>query len=420
MFFCALAHLSCSLFVVTFCCSSLPNPLNCGSQLTAYNVARKESGEPEANENDPSIYAMENKSAWRIDGSKWKDVCSLASCLIVMRDIVCHNLQSYIKHHPESQKIMQPISMFNKWMTEWASNLTLTYKMPQIKKLLEVCLECLESSKARSVEWLKAPEDLQDYMKDHYTPFYRFHFPQSSDSETDSDNEEIVQPSAKKTFAPNSDSDQEFQEGEKSGITGDDGQFTLESPHRQDGDLSLKYCEFAVDEVDECSRFSFGELMAQTSKDASFSNSLFGSPTRQPSSSLSNWPLPSIAEGAEGAESVENEVESWLQAGSVVVHGAGETPENVHAYAVKYRLLKESLEHVQLTLLEFPQFSNWQMRHDPFERPVPLAQHPEQLQFFQTWVDLVESPRPTTAQAAVSIGIFFGELVSPKHLFVTS
>ena len=104
MIFCALAHLSCSLFVVTFCCSSLPNPLNCGSQLTAYNVARKESGEPEANENDASIYAMENKSAWRIDGSKWKDVCSLASCLIVMRDIVCHNLQSYIKHHPESQK----------------------------------------------------------------------------------------------------------------------------------------------------------------------------------------------------------------------------------------------------------------------------------------------------------------------------
>ena len=339
MICCALTHLSCSLVVVTFCSSSLPNPLNCGSQLSAYNVARKEAGDPEANENDPSIYAMENKSAWRIDGSKWKDVCSLASCLIVMRDIICHNLQAYMKHHPDSQKLMQPVSVFNKWMTEWASNLTLTYKMPQIKKLLEVCLECLEDSKARSVEWSKAPEDLQDYMKDHYTPFYRFHFPPSSDSETDSDNEAIVQPSAKKTFAPNSDSEQEFHEGEKSGITGDVGEFTLESPHRQDGDLSLKFCEFAVDEVDESSRFSFGELMAQGSKDVSFSNSLFGSPTRQPSSSLSTWPLPSIAEGVEGAESVENEVDSWLQACKVGVYGVGETPENVHAYAVKYRLL---------------------------------------------------------------------------------
>ena len=194
------------------------------------------------------------------------------------------------------------------------------------------------------------------------------------------------------------DSEQEFQEGEKSGITGDVGEFTLESPHRQDGDLSLKFCEFAVDEVDESSRFSFGELMAQGSKDVSFSNSLFGSPTRQPRLLLEysyTWPLASIAEGA---DTVENEVESCLQASNVGVHDVGETPENVHAYAVQYRLLKESLEHVQLTLLEFPQFSKWQMRHDPFERPVPLAQHPDQLKTFQRWVDLVDSPRPTTAQ----------------------
>ena len=43
----------------------------------------------------------------------------------------------------------------------------------------------------------------------------------------------------------------------------------------------------------------------------------------------------------EGAESVENEVDSWLQACNVGVHGVGETPENVHAYAVKYRLQVE-------------------------------------------------------------------------------
>ena len=135
-------------------------------------------------------------------------------------------------------------------------------------------------------------------------------------------------------------------------MTGDAGELTLESPHRQDGDLSMKFCKFAVDEVEGSSRFSFGELLAQGSKDVSFSNSLFGSPTRQPSSSLSTWPLPSIAEGVEGAENVENEVDSWLQPCNVGVYGVGETPENVHAYAVKYRLLKDSLEHAQLSLLE--------------------------------------------------------------------
>ena len=46
--------------------------LTCGSQLTAYNLKRKQDGEKEVNENDPSIYAMENKSAWRIDGAKFQ------------------------------------------------------------------------------------------------------------------------------------------------------------------------------------------------------------------------------------------------------------------------------------------------------------------------------------------------------------
>ena len=54
--------------------------------MTALNNARKAAGEKEVDENDPCIYAMENKTAWRIDGGKWKDVCSLSGCLIVIRD----------------------------------------------------------------------------------------------------------------------------------------------------------------------------------------------------------------------------------------------------------------------------------------------------------------------------------------------
>ena len=68
-------------------------------------------------------------------------------------------------------------------MLEWASNLILTYKMPEIKKQLDVCLDCLSESKARSVDWGKAPQVLRDYLKEHYEPFYKFHFPCSSDGE---------------------------------------------------------------------------------------------------------------------------------------------------------------------------------------------------------------------------------------------
>ena len=78
-------------------------------------------------ENDPSIYAMENKTGWRIDGGKWKDVCSLAGCLIVISDIVTDRLNSYIKHHPTCQSKMQSVKIFTQWMLEWASNLTLEH-----------------------------------------------------------------------------------------------------------------------------------------------------------------------------------------------------------------------------------------------------------------------------------------------------
>ena len=128
------------------------NCLTCGSQLSAHNAKRRQDGEGEVNENDPSIYAMENKSGWRIDGTKWKEVVGLASCLLVIKDIVFNNITSYIKHHPASKNSMQSLKIFHKWMVEWASNLTLTFKQPQIKAQLECCLRCLEVSKARSVD----------------------------------------------------------------------------------------------------------------------------------------------------------------------------------------------------------------------------------------------------------------------------
>ena len=379
-----------SVVVLTFFVSVLLYLFAFGSQLSAHNIARKESGESEVNENDPSIYAMENKTAWRIDGGKWKEVCSLASCLIVIRDIVCDNLETFVKHHPNKKSCMQSVNILKKWMTEWASNLTLTYKIPQIKKLLEVALLCLEDGKARSVEWSKAPGELQDYLKEHYTPFYNFHFPAGSDDETDSDREGVLQSktSRKRKVLPESDSEKEFEEEQ------------IESPDRQGGDLSLSFCEYAADEVDEeTSRFSFSAL---GSKDGSFTASLFGSPSRQPSSSLSGWPLQPIQEGLEGEEVVENEMDAWLNiCNTSGEQGTGQTPQEVHAYAVKYRLLKDTFESVQLTLLEYPQFSQWHTKHEPLEKTVPLAEHQEQLQIFNSWVELVQTPRPTTAQPTV-------------------
>ena len=58
---------------------------------------------------------------------------------------------------------------------------------------------------------------------------------------------------------------------------------------------------------------------------------------------------------------------------------------------------------MQLGLLEYPIFQEWSSQHEPLERPVPLAEHPENFGIFNSWVELLECSRPTTAQTAVSM-----------------
>ena len=107
-------------------------------------------------------------------------------------------------------------------------------------------------------------------------------------------------------------------------------------------------------------------LRTPGSKDLSLPNSLFSSPIRQPSTSLSGWPLQTIDE--EGAH--EEDLLSCLHDSTVVLQGA--TPQDVHAYAVKYRLMKISLPAVQLMLIDYPQFGAWEMKHEPIEKPCNL------------------------------------------------
>ena len=258
--------------------------LGYGSKLSALNAARKAAGQAEVDENDPCIYAMENKSGWHIDGGRWKEVCSLVGCLMVIRDIVSSSLKTYVEHHPNSKQDMQSIKIFKKWMLEWASNITLTYKQSEIKKQLDACLDCLAESKARSVDWWKAPDMLTDYLKEHYEPFHKLHFPDISE---DSSGEEGGE--TKKRCRSNDDDDTESEEevGKdvqsdtefddqsaglaylhrlcahnlsnnlyftlvlcetvlcETGITMSKGQLANESPQKAGGSLSLSFCEYA-------------------------------------------------------------------------------------------------------------------------------------------------------------------------------
>ena len=103
--------------------------------------------------------------------------------------------------------------------------------MPEIKKQLDVCLDCLSESKVRSVDWGKAPQVLTDYLKDHYEPFYKFHFPCRSDGEESGVSDEEEGSDTKKGSDNETESENEF-ESQKSGGR-KMGKGNLESPHKQ-------------------------------------------------------------------------------------------------------------------------------------------------------------------------------------------
>ena len=164
--------------------------------------------------------------------------------------------------------------------------------------------------------------------------------------------------------------------------------------------MDMSHCEYARDEADDNSMSAFEHfLKTPGSKELSLSNSLFSSPVRQSSTSLSGWPLQTIHE----EKSDEQDLLSCLEDSVIVMQGA--TPQDIHANAVKYRLMKSSLPAVQLMLLEYPQFGAWEMKHEPIEKVVQLQDHPAQQQIFNSWVELHDSIKPTTAQTPVRMHV---------------
>ena len=81
---------------------------------------------------------------------------------------------------------------------------------------------------------------------------------------------------------------------------------------------------------------------------------------------MSGFPLESIQEEAELGDLV-----SCLLDSTASIHGA--TPQDMHAYAINYRLLKNSLEAAQLSLIDYAQFATWEVKQEPLEKAMTLA-----------------------------------------------
>ena len=81
----------------------------------------------------------------------------------------------------------------------------------------------------------------------------------------------------------------------------------------------MTHCEYARDDAEENSMSAFEHfLKTPGSKELSLSNSLFSSPIRQPSTSLSGWTLQAIDE----ERAHEEDLLSCLHDSTVVLQGA--------------------------------------------------------------------------------------------------
>ena len=103
------------------------------------------------------------------------------------------------------------------------------------------------------------------------------------------------------------------------GISQKQGPLGQGSPEKAGEDLDMSHCQYARDEADDNSLPAFEQfLKTPGSKELSLSNSLFSSPVRQSSPSLSGWPLQTIDE--EHGE--EEDLLSCLQDSTVLLQGA--------------------------------------------------------------------------------------------------
>ena len=77
------------------------------------------------------------------------------------------------------------------------------------------------------------------------------------------------------------------------------------------------------------------------------------------------------------------------------------TPE-VLDETCRSNVVKDSVEAVTMALLECPDANSWTEKHIAIEKTVPLCDHPEQSNHFNSFVDILAASKPLECHKDVS------------------
>ena len=345
-----------------------------GSSLRKLNNQRKNAKETQLDENHAYIYSLKNKSSWKIDGKSFALICHFSAMILHMRNILVDMLRSWGVENQASASKLPDTSVLCEFMSEWASSLTAIYSIPELKNEYTQCCASLQESQGKSVVFANLPTRLGAFLKENYSPFYNdfcvFEEEEGDEASTHSNEGEDMHDSETES------------EGEEGG--NEQAQEQGDVAQEANTTLELKFCNEVVDEPDF-------EVETEDEVEAGEGSTR---PFKSTTMDVHAPPLGTVPEEEE-ATFDDTEVAAFLTMleDKDMECMFGGTPEALKM-SLRKGQVKGSVEDVTLALLECKHAGTWEQKHLPIESTVPLSEHPQQLEAFNSFVEVPLSKKP--------------------------
>ena len=344
-------------------------------------------------ENDPVVYAMKNKTSWRIEGKTFLIICNFAAMVIHMKGLLANKLALWKLANPDSAEGLPDVSVLSDFLVDLASSVSTTYKLAELKTEYAECCACLEDSKGADVDFARLPTVIGDFLKSTFYHFYCAHvtFDEDEQQEDTWDDEDVEKDPESHSPAhvqkEDTNADDTESEGEVGGKCGGDyevnapatGSATLDNLVETCDGLKMNYCKQAEDLPDDEGTATGG-----------------CTPPQSPHATSSQGNAPSDNEMQD--EQMLNALRFLEDSDMSFILGSPEALDE----SCRTNVVKDTVEAVTMALLECPHANTWTEKHIAIEKTVPLCDHPEQSTIFNSFVDILAASKPMDCHKDVS------------------
>ena len=113
----------------------------------------------------PVVYAMKNKTSWRIEGKTFLIICNFAAMLMHMKGLLLKKLALWKLANPNSAEVLPYVSVLSDFFVDLASSVSTTYKLPELKTEYAECCACLDGTKGADIDFARLPTAIGEFLK---------------------------------------------------------------------------------------------------------------------------------------------------------------------------------------------------------------------------------------------------------------